>query len=82
MKKKIILWGIMIQTDTHGEDVDAAAADDDQIAFVVFACHKTFFCLLCEIVFAMTTKPDKHVVQYFAVRTSLVMYVDLCLVIV
>ena len=26
-------WGIMIQTDTHGEDVDAAAADDDYIAF-------------------------------------------------
>ena len=22
-------WGITIQTDTHGEDVDAAAADDD-----------------------------------------------------
>ena len=37
------LWGIMIQTDTQGEDVDAAAADDDQIAFVVFACQKTFF---------------------------------------
>ena len=36
-------WGIMIQTDTHGEDVDAAAADDDQIAFVVFACQKAFF---------------------------------------
>ena len=31
------------QTDTHGEDVDAAAADDDYIAFVVFACQKTFF---------------------------------------
>ena len=30
-------WGIMIQTDTHGEDVDVAAADDDYIAFVVFA---------------------------------------------
>ena len=31
-------WGIMIQTDTHGKDVDATAADDDYIAFVVFAC--------------------------------------------
>jgi hypothetical protein len=29
MKKKMTLWGITIQTDTHGEDVDAAAADDD-----------------------------------------------------
>lgn len=36
-------WGITIQTDTHGKDVDAAAADDDYIAFVVFACQKTFF---------------------------------------
>ena len=36
-------WGITIQTDTHGEDVDAATVDDDQIAFVVFACQKTFF---------------------------------------
>ena len=35
-------WGITIQTDTHGEDVDAATADDDYIAFVVFACQKTF----------------------------------------
>ena len=35
-------WGITIQTDTHGEDVDAAAADDDY-NFVVFACQKTFF---------------------------------------
>ena len=33
----------MIQTDTDGEDVDVAAADDDYIAFVVFACQKTFF---------------------------------------
>ena len=49
------LWGITIQTDTHGEDVDAAA-DDDYIAFVVFACPKMFFNLLCEIVFAMTTE--------------------------
>ena len=49
-------WGIMIQTDTHGGDVAAAAADDDYIAFVVFACHKTFFYRLCEIVFAMTTE--------------------------
>ena len=29
MKKKMTLWGITIQIDTHGEDVDAAAADDD-----------------------------------------------------
>ena len=49
-------WGIMIQTDTHGEDVDAAAVDEDYIAFVVFACQKTFFYLLCEIVFAMTSE--------------------------
>ena len=44
------------QTDTHGEDVDVAAVDDDYIAFVIFACQKTFFYLLCEIVFAMTTE--------------------------
>ena len=49
-------WGITIQTDTHGEDVDAAAVDDDQIAFVVFSYRKTFFYLLCEIVLAMTTE--------------------------
>ena len=49
-------WGITIQTDTHGEDVDVAVADDDQIAFVVFACQKMLFYLLCEIVFAMTTE--------------------------
>ena len=42
-KKKMKPWGIMIQTDTHGGDVAAAAADDDYIAFVVFACQKTFF---------------------------------------
>ena len=36
-------WGITIQTDTHGEDGDAAAADDDYIAFVVIAWQKTFF---------------------------------------
>ena len=35
--------GITIQIDTHVKDVDAAAADDDYIAFVVFACQKTFF---------------------------------------
>ena len=56
MKKKMTPGGIAIQTDTHGEDVDVAAADDDQIAFVVFACQKTLFYLLCEIVFAMTTE--------------------------
>ena len=50
MKKKMPLWGITIQTDTHGEDVDVAAADDDYIAFVVFAYQKTFFYLHCEIV--------------------------------
>ena len=49
-------WGIMIQTDTHGEDVDAAAVADDYIAFVVFSSQKMFFYLLCEIVFAMTTE--------------------------
>ena len=52
--KKMTPWGITIQTDTHGEDVDVVAVDDDQIGFVVFACEKTTFCLLCEIVFAMT----------------------------
>ena len=41
MKKMMTLWGIMIQTDTHGEHVDTDAADDDQIDFVVFACQKT-----------------------------------------
>ena len=29
MKKKMTPWGITIQTDTHGEDVDSATADDD-----------------------------------------------------
>ena len=56
MKKKMKLWGITIQTDTHGEDVDVAATDDHQIAFVIFSCEKTFFYLLYEIVFAMTTE--------------------------
>ena len=56
MNKKMALWGITIQTDTHGKDVDAAAADDDQIAFIVFACQKTLFYVLCEIVFAITTE--------------------------
>ena len=42
MKNKMTPWGITIQTDTHGEDVDAAAADDDYIAFVVFSCQRTF----------------------------------------
>ena len=36
-------WGITIQTDTHGEDVDAATVDDDYIAVVVLSCQKTFF---------------------------------------
>ena len=44
-------WGITIQTDTHGEDVDAAAADDDQIAFVVFSCEKTFFIYYVKLYF-------------------------------
>ena len=56
MKKKKTLWGITIQTDTHGKHVDAVVADDDQIAFVVFSCQKMFYYLLCEIVFAMTTE--------------------------
>ena len=56
MKKKTTLWGITIQTDTHGEDVGAAVADDDQTSFVVFAGQKTTYYLLCEIVFAMTTE--------------------------
>ena len=42
MKKKMTLWGITIQADTHCEDVDVAATNDDYIAFVVFACQKTF----------------------------------------
>ena len=42
MKKKMTVWGIMIQTDTDGENVDVAA-DDDYITFVVFARQKTFF---------------------------------------
>ena len=46
-------WGITIQTNTHGEDIDATAADDDYIAFVV---SEDVFYLLCEIVFAMTTE--------------------------
>ena len=50
------LWGITIQTEMHGEDVAAAAADDDQIAFVVFGSEKTTFYLLCEIMFVMTTE--------------------------
>ena len=56
MRKKMTLGGITIQTVTHGDDVDAAAADDDQISFVLFACQKMFFYLLCETVFAMTTE--------------------------
>ena len=43
MKKKMTLWGITIQTNTHGEDIDAAAADDDQIALFIFACEKMTF---------------------------------------
>ena len=43
MKKKMTLGGITIQTGTHGEDVDTATVDDGYIAFVVFACQKTFF---------------------------------------
>ena len=75
-------WGITIQTDTHGEDVDAAATDDDYIAFFCICLSEDFFiyyvklCLVCQL------KPDEHVVQYFPVRTSLVMYADMCLMIV
>ena len=29
MKRKMTLWAITIQTDTHGKEVDPAAADDD-----------------------------------------------------
>ena len=47
MLKKMTLGGITIQTDTHGGDVDATVADDDQIAFAVFACEKTTYYLLC-----------------------------------
>ena len=36
-------WGITIQTETYGADVDDAAADDEYIASVVFAYQKTFF---------------------------------------
>ena len=49
-------WGITIQTDTHGEDVDAAAADDDYIAFLSYLLFTRHFYVLCEIVFAMTTE--------------------------
>ena len=57
MKKKMTLWGIMIQTDTHGKDVDSAAADDDQInCFCRICLLEDIFYLLCEIVFAMTTE--------------------------
>ena len=50
MKKKMTPWGITIQTDTHGDDVDAAAADDD------YCLPEDVFYLLCEIMFAMTTE--------------------------
>ena len=56
MKKKMTLGGITIQTDTHGKNVDAAAMDDGQIAFVIFSCEKMTFYILCEIVFAVTTE--------------------------
>ena len=46
MKKKMTLWGITNRTDKHGKDVDATTADDDQIAFVVFACHEMFLSTL------------------------------------
>ena len=36
-------WGIMIQTDTHGEDVDVAAADDDYIAFSYLPIRRRIF---------------------------------------
>ena len=33
---------IMIQTDTHGEDVDAAAADDDYILLSYLPVRRLF----------------------------------------
>ena len=36
-------WGITTQTNTHGEDVNDAVADDDYIPFVVLACQKMLF---------------------------------------
>ena len=62
MKKKMTLWGITIRTDTHGKDVDAAAADDDYIAFVVFACQKKFFIYYVKLCLLRQLKPDEHVV--------------------
>ena len=56
MKKKMTPWGITIQTNTHGEDVDAAAVDDDQIGFCCICMSEDIFYLLCEIVFSMTTE--------------------------
>lgn len=35
-------WGITIQTDTHGEDVDAAAADDDYILLSYLPVRRLF----------------------------------------
>ena len=42
MKKKMTLWGITIQTDTHGEDVDAAAADDDRLLLSYLPVRRCF----------------------------------------
>ena len=56
------LWGITIQSNTHGEDVGAAVADDDYIAFVVFACQKTFFIYYVKLCLLWQLKPDERVV--------------------
>ena len=48
-------WRITIQTDAHGEDVDAAAADDDALLLSYLPVRRLSY-LLCEIVFAMTTE--------------------------
>ena len=52
----------MIQTDTHGEDVNATAADDDYIAFVVFSRQKMFFIYYVKLCLLWQLKPDERVV--------------------
>ena len=37
------LVGITIQTDTHGEDVDAATADDDRLLLSYLPIRRCFF---------------------------------------
>ena len=58
----MISWGITIHTDTHGEDVDAAVADDDYISFFIFACQKTFFIYYVKLCLLLQLKPDELVV--------------------